>query len=159
MEQTSGCRTGARRGEAAPVREDPRERVYLDARRHGIVLLPALLRAFVIAGAGGFLVSAPSPLPLLGAVLVVAAALLAVRAVWRWEQTHVVVTDEKLAVVRGTLRRRTAAVRLERVGAVEIDQTLVGRLLGYGTVIAGPLEITYVPQPRSVYGLVESLSP
>jgi uncharacterized membrane protein YdbT with pleckstrin-like domain len=70
----------------------------------------------------------------------------------------VVLTDDQLALVRGTLRRRTAAVRLERVGAVEVDQTLLGRLLGYGTLTAGPLEISYVPQPRSAYGLVESRS-
>jgi hypothetical protein len=50
-------------------------------------------------------------------------------------------------------------VRLERVGAVEVEQSLAGRVLGYGTLIAGPLEITYVPQPRSGYGLVESRSP
>ena len=60
--------------------------------------------------------------------------------------------------MRGTLRRRIAAVRLERVGAVEVDQSLVGRLLGYGTLVAGPLEITYVPQPRSLHGLVSSAS-
>jgi uncharacterized membrane protein YdbT with pleckstrin-like domain len=141
------------------VREDPRERVYLDARRHGIVLLPALGRAFLTAAAGGLLITLPWPILLAGAALVLAAAALALRAVWKWEQTHVILTDEQLALVRGTIRRRTAAVRLERVGAVEIDQSLVGRALGYGTLIAGPLEITYVPQPRSIHGLVESLSP
>ncbi len=115
--------------------------------------MPALARAFLLAAAGGFLLSLVWPFPLAGAVLVVAGALLALRAVWKWERTHVIVTDDRLALVRGTLRRRTAAVRLERVGAVEVDQSLVGRVLGYGTLIAGPLEITCVPQPRSVYGL------
>jgi uncharacterized membrane protein YdbT with pleckstrin-like domain len=134
-----------------------RERIQLDSRRHGIVLAPALARAFALAGAGGFLVSLSSPLSVAGAVVVATAALLALRAVWAWERTRVIVTDEQLALVRGTLRRRTAAVRLERVGPVEVEQGLLGRLLGYGTLIAGPLEITYVPQPRSVYELVESL--
>jgi uncharacterized membrane protein YdbT with pleckstrin-like domain len=141
------------------VREDRGELTYLDSRRHGIVLAPALSRAFLIAAAGGFLVSLAWPLALAGAALVAVAAMLALRAVWKWERTHVVMTDEKLAIVRGTLRRRTAAVRLDRVGAVEVDQSLFGRVLGYGTLVAGPLEITYVPQPRSVYGLVESRSP
>ena len=122
------------------------------------MLVPALLRAFLLAGFGGFLFSLPSPAQVVGAALVVVAALLALRAVWRWERTHVVMTDDRLALVRGTVRRRTATVRLERVGAVEVDQSLLGRLLGYGTLIAGPLEITYVPQPRSLYGLVESRS-
>jgi len=121
--------------------------------------VPALARAFLIAGAGGFLFSLPWPSLVAGAALVVVAALLALRAVWRWERTHVIMTDDRLALVRGTLRRRTAAVRLERVGAVEVDQSLLGRMLGYGTLVAGPLQITYAPQPRSVYELGESHSP
>lgn len=141
------------------MRKTHGERIYFDSRRHGVVLLPALLRAFLVAGTGGFLVTLSWPVPVVGAFLVIVAALLALRAVWRWERTHVIVTDDQLALVRGTLRRRTAAVRLERVGAVEVDQSLLGRVLGYGTLIAGPLEIRYVPQPRNAYGVVESLSP
>ena len=76
---------------------------------------------------------------------------------WRWERTTVVVTSEKLFVAHGILRRRAAAVRLTRVGAIEVEQTLPGRLLGYGTIVAGELEIDYVPAPRRVYGLVEQL--
>jgi Bacterial PH domain len=60
--------------------------------------------------------------------------------------------------VHGTIRRRAAAVRLARIGPVEIEQTLLGRLLGYGTIVAGELEIEYVPKPREVYGLVERMS-
>src|SRR4051812_44269065 len=145
-------------GEAARVREKQRERIHLDSRRHGIVLVPALLRAFLLAGIGGLVVTLAWPLPAVGAALVILAAVLGLRAVWRWDRTHVIITDDQLALVRGTLRRRTAAVRLERVGAVEVDQGLLGRLLGYGTLIAGPLEIKYVPQPRNVYRVVESLS-
>lgn len=141
------------------MRYEAHEQVYLDSRRHGVVLLVPLGRAFLIAAVGGFLVSLGWPFLVAGAGLVVVAALLALRSVWQWERTHVIVTDEKLALVRGTLRRRTAAVRLERVGAVEVDQGLVGRLLGYGTLIAGPLRITHVPQPRNVYAVVENLSP
>jgi len=146
-------------GEAARVRVDDGERIYLDSRRHGIVLAPALARAFLLAAAGGLLVSLAWPFAVAGAALVIVAALLALRATWKWERTHVIVTDDRLALVRGTLRRRIAAVRLERVGAVEVEQSLLGRVLGYGTLIAGPLEITYVPQPGSVYGLVASRAP
>ena len=69
-----------------------------------------------------------------------------------------VLTTEMLVVVHGTLRRRAAAVRLSRIGAVELEQTLLGRLLGYGTVVAGELEIPYVPEPRRVAGLVDRLA-
>ena len=138
------------------MRTEGHERIYLDSRRHGIVLAPALLRAFLLAAAGGFLFSLGWPFLVVGAALVAVAAVLALRAVWRWERTRVVLTDEQLALVRGTLRRRTATVRLDRVGAVEVTQSLLGRLLGYGTLSAGALQITFVPQPRSAQRLVSS---
>lgn len=131
--------------------------VCLDARRHGIVLVRPFVYALALAAAGAVLVASAWPLPVAGALLVSTGALVALRAAWRWERTHVVLTTDKLYIVSGTLRRRASAVRLERVGAVEIDQSLLGRLLGYGTLVAGPLEIEYVPQARRVYHLVESL--
>jgi uncharacterized membrane protein YdbT with pleckstrin-like domain len=131
------------------------DEIRLEERRHGIVLAGAFARASALAGPGVLAVVVGWPATLLGAALLTAAAFVAVRAVWKWDRTRVVVTDEKLFVVHGTLRRRAAAVRLSRVGAVEIEQGVLGRLLGYGTIVAGDLEITHVPQPRRV---VERLS-
>ncbi len=133
------------------------ERICLEARRHGIVLALPLLRAAALAGPGAFCVGLDWPAPAVGAAALALAALLALRAVWRWERTHVVVTTDKLFVVHGTLRRRAAAVRLARVGALELEQTILGRVLGYGTIVAGELEITHVQEPRKLYGLVERL--
>jgi membrane protein YdbS with pleckstrin-like domain len=136
----------------------PEERIVIEARRHGIVLARPLARAGLLAVAGGACVVAGWPFSPAGAPLLLAAALAAVAAVWRWDRTQIVLTTEKLFVVHGVLRRHAAAVRLERVGTVELEQTLLGRLLGYGTVVAGDLEISYVAEPREVYGLVERLS-
>ena len=112
----------------------------------------------MLAGLGGFLLAQPWPLQLPGALLVVAGALLSLRAVWKWERTHLVVTTEKLFVVDGTLRRRASSVRLRSVENLELEQSLPGRLLGYGTLVAGPLEIDHVAEPRNVYRLVERLA-
>jgi uncharacterized membrane protein YdbT with pleckstrin-like domain len=98
------------------------------------------------------------PAMVLGPPLIAAGGVTAAFAVWRWERTRVVVTTEKLFVVYGTLRRRAAAVRLARVATIEVEQTLLGRVLGYGTLVAGELEIPYVPQPRRVGTLVARLS-
>jgi hypothetical protein len=49
-------------------------------------------------------------------------------------------------------------VRLRSVENLELEQTMAGRLLGYGTLVAGPLEIDHVPEPRDVYRLVERLA-
>jgi uncharacterized membrane protein YdbT with pleckstrin-like domain len=130
------------------------ERVRLEARPHGIVLARPLARALLLAGAGAVCLSLGWPLAFVGALLVAAGAAVALRAVWRWERTHVVVTTDKLFVVHGTVRRRAAVVRLARIGAVEIEQSLAGRLLGYGTLVAGELEIPYVARPREVCRLL-----
>ena len=136
----------------------PEERVCFDARRHGVVLARPLAQAIVLAVSGGILIAQPFPLPLPGAVLVILAAAIGLRAVWRWERTHLVVTTEKVLVVGGTLRRRASTVRLRSVENLELEQSLPGRLLGYGTIVAGPLEIDHVPEPRAVYRLVERLA-
>jgi uncharacterized membrane protein YdbT with pleckstrin-like domain len=137
---------------------DRNEEVCLEARRHGVVLARPLAFAIVVAGVGGVLTTARWPLSAVGAVVVGVSALVALRAVWRWERTKLVVTTDKVVLLMGTWRRRAQAVRLGSVEAVEVDQTLAGRLLGYGTVVVGPLALDHVPKPRNVYRLVERLA-
>jgi membrane protein YdbS with pleckstrin-like domain len=134
------------------------EHVYLDERRHGVILVRPLTRALALAvlGATGFAIG--WPVSLAGLVLLIVAAIVALVAVWRWDRTRVVVTTEKLFIVHGVLRKQAAAVRLAKVGTVELDQSLVGRMLGYGTIVAGDLEIACVPHPRELCGLVQRLS-
>jgi uncharacterized membrane protein YdbT with pleckstrin-like domain len=133
------------------------ERTLLETRRHGIVLLPALAKAAVLAAAGAALVAAGWPGVVAGAPLLALAALVSLRATWRWERTRIVVTTEQLVVVSGSLRRRRVAVALARAGPVELDQSLPGRLFGYGTLVAGELEVPHVPQARRVCALVARL--
>jgi membrane protein YdbS with pleckstrin-like domain len=133
------------------------EKICLEERRHPIVLAGPFARALGLGIVGIGLMAVGWPASIAGVVFQVLGAAIALRAVWEWERTRVVITTEKLFVVHGTLRKRAAAVRLARVGAVEIEQSLLGRLLGYGTIVAGELEIMYVPEPRRIYGLVERL--
>lgn len=135
------------------------EQVCFDARRHGVSLARPLARAALLAAAGAVMLAMPwPPVAVPGAALVVVAAAICLRAVWLWDRTRVVVTTEKVCVIDGTLRRRASAVRLRSVESLELEQSLPGRLLGYGTLVAGPLEIEHVPHPRSVYRLVERLA-
>lgn len=134
------------------------EQIFLEARRHGIVLARPLAAAIVLAGLGGVLSTLRWPVSVTGSVIVALAAVIAVRAVWKWERTRVVVTTEKVFVVNGTWRRHARAVRLAAVEAVELEQTLPGQLLGYGTVVVGPLAIDHVPRPKQLYRLVERLA-
>jgi uncharacterized membrane protein YdbT with pleckstrin-like domain len=118
----------------------------MEAHPHGIALARPLLRALVLALAGAacfFVPWAEAAAP--GAVLIALAAVIAVRAVARWDRTHLVVTANALVVEHGFLRRSSASVSLN--GTVfEVERSLLGRVLGYGTVVAGELEIDCVPR-------------
>jgi uncharacterized membrane protein YdbT with pleckstrin-like domain len=133
---------------------EPGEMVRLEERPHFAALLRPMARSLALALLGAILVlAAPASLGLVGAFLLAAAAALALAAVWRWDRTQLVVTTDKLFVVYGIAQRRAAAVRLARIGPVEMEQDVLGRVLGYGTVIAGDLEIPFVPYPSRVCSL------
>jgi uncharacterized membrane protein YdbT with pleckstrin-like domain len=119
---------------------------HLEARRHGIALARPLVRAFALALAGGACFLAPwAAAAAAGAALLALAALIAVVAVARWDRTHLVVTGSAFVVEHGFLRRRSASVSL--AGTVfEVERPLLGRILGYATVVAGELEIDCVPR-------------
>jgi len=135
----------------------PDERTCWESRRHAVVLVKPLARSAALGVIGFVFFALGWPLMIAGPVLLALAAVGGAVAIWRWERTKVVVTSQALFVTHGTLRRRAAAVRLARVPAIEVEQTLLGRLLGYGTLVAGELEITHVPQPRRVGALVARL--
>lgn len=130
------------------------EHVYVDARRHGVVLVRPLGRALLLALLGAIAFLGGWPVSAAGAALLCIAAIGAVAAVWRWDHTRVVLTGEKLFIVHGTLRRRAAAVRLEKVQTVEVEQSVLGRFFGYGTVVAGDLEISCIAKPGQMHGLL-----
>jgi uncharacterized membrane protein YdbT with pleckstrin-like domain len=133
---------------------EPGERVRLEERPHAAALARPLSRSLAAALLGAILViAAPAALGLVGAFLLVVAALHAFAAVWRWDRTPFVVPSDKLFVTYGIAQRRAAAVRLARVRPIEVEQSVAGRMLGYGTVIAGELEIPYVPDPDRVCSL------
>jgi uncharacterized membrane protein YdbT with pleckstrin-like domain len=137
---------------------EPGEEVRLDARPHGIALVRPLFRPLLLAGLGAVLVVLGSGLhwglALAGAAALALASLFSLRAVWSWDRTRLVLTSEKLYVVYGVARRRAAAVRLSRVPALEYEQGIVGRVFGYGTLVAGDFEVPYVPEARRVRKLI-----
>ena len=124
-----------------------REPIFvIQTHRHGIALARPFSRALLLAIAGAACFYAPwAVLAVVGAALLALAALIAVVGVTRWDRTHLAVTKNALVVEYGLLRRKRASVSLS--GTVfEIERTVLGRILGYSTVIAGNLEIDWVPR-------------
>ncbi|HSK17036.1 MAG TPA: PH domain-containing protein [Gaiellaceae bacterium] len=136
---------------------EPGEKVRLDERPHRVALVRPLVRPVILAGFGILLLSVRDVHWLVGvggAALLALAALLAALALLRWLSTRLVLTTERLTVVYGIARRRQASVPLARIPTLELEQTVLGRLLGYGTLVAGDLEVPYVPQARRLRKLL-----
>jgi Bacterial PH domain len=136
---------------------EPGEEVRLDARPHGAALVRPLLRPLVLGGAGtvlAFVGQSHWIAGIAGAVLLGLGALLAFRAVLRWDRTRLLLTTSKLAVGYGIARRRSASVALAHAPALEFEQGILGRLFGYGTLVAGDFEVPYVPDARRIRKLV-----
>jgi uncharacterized membrane protein YdbT with pleckstrin-like domain len=66
------------------------------------------------------------------ALLALSAAL---RAFIRRATTELAVTDHRVIYKSGLLSRHTIEMNRDKVESVDVDQSLLGRILGYGTVI------------------------
>src|ERR1700683_1639870 len=51
----------------------------------------------------------------------------------RWT-TEIAVTDRRIILKRGLIRRHTVEMNMQKVESVDVDQTLIGRLFNYGSV-------------------------
>ncbi|HWI25430.1 MAG TPA: PH domain-containing protein [Stellaceae bacterium] len=96
-----------------------------------LVLLAALGLAigalFVSGGEGPILLMTAGAVAAVGLVLLLAAAL-------RRASTELAVTDQRVVFKRGLIARHTIEMNRSKVESVDVDQSLLGRILGYGTV-------------------------
>lgn len=117
----------------------PGERVQYSTTLHGIIYLPAAL--IWIVAAACFVLSRRAEGGGVGVVwLVLAAAAALVALVWtvrawfrRWT-TETDVTTLRVVHKTGFIQRRTFEMNLDKVESVDVDQSIPGRLIGYGDV-------------------------
>jgi shikimate kinase len=117
------------------------ERLGARVPRHWIALVGDLRGAFLLA-VGGLAVpavlahvAAPSDVAVLLGLGVAAAAGLWALAAWcRWSSQTLLVTNRRVLLHGGVLRRWSRAVSLDRIQNVVTEQGLLGRVLRYGTV-------------------------
>jgi membrane protein YdbS with pleckstrin-like domain len=65
----------------------------------------------------------------------------------RWS-TEIAVTDRRVIYKRGFINRHTIETHMDKVAAVDVDQTVLGRLLDYGTVTVRGTGMTFEPLRR-----------
>jgi uncharacterized membrane protein YdbT with pleckstrin-like domain len=116
----------------------PGERVVYETGLHWLIFLRAILlfiaaaaiavaSAYAPTGDGGFVLIAAGAVAFLGLVALLAALL-------RRAGTELAVTDQRVVFKRGILSRHTIEMNRSKVESVDVDQSLLGRLFGFGTV-------------------------
>ncbi len=116
----------------------PGEQVIYETGLHWLVFGWAILVLLVSLGLaiGALSVSGgEGPILLLAAGAVAAAGLvLLLAAALRRAGTELAVTDQRVVLKRGLIARHTIEMNRSKVESVDVDQSLLGRIFGYGTV-------------------------
>lgn len=113
------------------------ESVVYSARLHRFMfVLPAVVfvvGVFVVATARGeqslFVVSAIGGLVIAGAIVAFLIRLV------DYHTSEFAVTTKRVIIKVGLIRRRTLELLLSKVETVGVDQTILGRLFGFGTIV------------------------
>jgi len=122
------------------------ETVLYRTRLHWIAMVSHFITAFAVALAGiGLLITsfsklntkggASGELAVLGFLLLVAAAVVVVLAFWKRSATEMAVTNKRVLIKVGLLSRRSTQIMLSKIESVHVDQSVVGRMLSFGTIV------------------------
>src|SRR5262245_1159727 len=70
------------------------------------------------------------------ALAVLAAGVASLLLAWfrRWT-TEIAVTDRRIIYKEGFIRRKTIEMHMDKVESVDVDQSVLGRVLGYGDIL------------------------
>lgn len=144
---------------------DPGEEIRVHQRPHIAGLVWPTIRAIFYISLGFFIMGLTNALAagVTRTVVRVALGLLLVIILWRrvllpiaqWTGAAMVVTSHRIIFRSGILRKETLSVSLAWTQMVEVDQSMFGRMLGYGTVRVssyelGGLQFDQIPEPYAV---------
>jgi uncharacterized membrane protein YdbT with pleckstrin-like domain len=122
------------------------ETIIYETRLHWIVLIGSALLGllFGLTGLGMFVLSsratgdksmAHEPMMILGAAFLVVGLIFVARGVLVRNATEMTVTNKRVFVKVGLAARRTIELLLSRVESIGVEESVMGRMFGYGTVI------------------------
>jgi uncharacterized membrane protein YdbT with pleckstrin-like domain len=117
----------------------PGESVILTTRLHPIIFLPAVLWLVVavvllivaLTLNGDWRIGGEA----LAAFCLIFATAAGIPALIRRISTELAVTDRRVIYKSGVLARHTLEMNRSKVESVDVDQSVLGRLLGFGTII------------------------
>jgi uncharacterized membrane protein YdbT with pleckstrin-like domain len=142
----------------------PGETVIYETRLHWVVIIRHIILAAVFALAGMYLLSGmpgttglqgdPSRYARIGGgVLFGFAVISAILAMVRRNSVEMAVTNKRVTVKVGLVSHSTEEMMLNRIESIMVDQSLMGRILGYGTITLRGVGGTPDPFPSIAHPL------
>src|SRR5213593_1764708 len=117
----------------------PGEQVVFRTRLHPVIFAGTAAFAAFVLGVVGLIVSRNELTARTVALLWLAGVIIAIGSLLplyvRWQTSEFAVTDRRVLVKVGLLSVYTLELLLPQVEAIGVDQTIGGRLLGYGTLL------------------------
>jgi uncharacterized membrane protein YdbT with pleckstrin-like domain len=111
----------------------PGEQVRYIASLNWILYAPGA--ALWLVAAALYLVTSNGFVQFIALLLFAIGLFLLARAWFYWWTTEIAVTDRRVIYKTGFIRRKTTEMNMEKVESVDVDQTVLGRILDYGDVI------------------------
>jgi uncharacterized membrane protein YdbT with pleckstrin-like domain len=115
----------------------PGEAVRHTATTHWIVYWPGaafMLAAFAILFFGRYWSAHAFIWYWAASLVALVGSFLLVREWFGWWTTEIAVTNLRVIYKTGLVKRRTKEMNMDKVESVEVDQSILGRILDYGTV-------------------------
>ena len=117
---------------------EPGEQVRYVGRLHWLIYSPAI--TLLICGAVLLIAAAvyPDEVPYLmagGLIALVFSLLAFIPELLRRRTTEIAVTDRRVIFKTGILRRRSIEMNMDKVESVDVDQSILGRIFDFGTVL------------------------
>lgn len=135
---------------------NPGERILYSTHLHWIVLFRSILVDVIFSVAGLALIAwslagkhpergEAQAAGIAGLILILFGAIILGIASFRRNATEMAVTNKRVIIKVGLLTKRTVELFLSKVESVAVEQTLFGRMLGYGGITLRGTGSTYEP--------------
>jgi uncharacterized membrane protein YdbT with pleckstrin-like domain len=115
------------------------EEVRYRAKLHWTALFPHFLGAFLFVVGGVVLLSfglttGQNVATISGGAVLAVGLVIAIAAKLIRSSSEFAITNKRVIVKTGIIQRRTAEMFLAKIESVEVDQGLLARMIGYGTI-------------------------
>jgi len=103
------------------------EKIIYKARLHGIIFVKPV--ALIVLGVIFLFIQ-----PIIGSLVVVIGVVAVIPPLIDYLSSEFGVTNKRVIIKMGFLRRRTVELLLRQVEAISVDQSVLGRMLDFGSV-------------------------